>query len=283
MELWFTEKHTNNRGITLRVKETLHTETSNFQEMLILDTYEYGKVMILDDIIMLTEKDEFIYHEMITHLPLYSHPNPQKVLIIGGGDGGTLREVVKHPSVTEAVLVEIDEMVIEGSKKFFPQVAEGFHSPKTKIIVGDGIRFIKETQDKYDLIIIDSTDPIGPAIGLFHKEFYQNCYNCLKDDGMLVCQSETPFLAEQSVYFCDIQKNLKEIFPFVHPYLNYIPTYPSGVWSLTLASKKYSPGRDQQINRFFNDKFNLKYYNEQIHQSSLVMPNFVFKMIENHS
>ncbi len=279
MELWYTEKHTQDRGLTLRVKETLCIEKSSFQEMMILDTYEYGKVMILDNIIMLTEKDEFIYHEMITHLPLYTHPNPKKVLVIGGGDGGTLREVVKHPSVELAVLVEIDAMVIEGSKQYFPNVAKGFLSEKSCVIVDDGIKYLNNSQEDFDLIIIDSTDPIGPAIGLFHQEFYQSCFDCLTEDGMLVCQSETPFLNEQSEHFYNIQKNLKNVFPLVFPYLNYIPTYPSGVWSLTLASKKYSPITDQQKERYFKDNLDLGYYNDQIHQSSLVLPNFVKNQI----
>lgn len=280
MNLWFTEIHTKNRGITLKVKETLHTQTSEYQEMLVIDTFEYGKVMILDDIIMLTEKDEFIYHEMITHLPLYTHPNPKKVLIIGGGDGGTLREVVKHDLVEKAVLVEIDQMVLDVSRKYFPQVAQGLDSPKAEIIITDGIKYVKETKEKYDLIIIDSTDPIGPAVGLFHEEFYQACYNCLNVDGLLVCQSETPFLEEQGKYVQDIHRSLKRVFHHVHLYLSYIPTYPSGAWGLTLASKQYKPGVDFQEERFEKDSFNLNYYNKEMHFAALALPNFVKKMLD---
>jgi spermidine synthase len=279
MNVWFTEIHTKNRGVTLRVKETLHREKSDFQEMLVVDTYEYGKTMILDDIIMLTEKDEFIYHEMITHLPLYTHKNPENVLIIGGGDGGTLRETIKHPCVKKAVLVEIDEMVLDVSRKYFPQVASGLDSPKAEIMITDGIKYVKETQEKYDLIIIDSTDPIGPAIGLFHKEFYQACFNCLNDDGMLVCQSETPFLSEQSEYVKDIHKSLKQVFPHVQLYLSYIPTYPSGAWGLTLASKQYKPADDFQSERYNQDKLALKYYNSEMHFAALALPNFVKELL----
>jgi spermidine synthase len=280
MEVWFTEKHTENRGITLRVKETLHTQKSDYQEMLVFDSYQYGKVMVLDDIIMLTEKDEFIYHEMITHLPLYTHPNPKKVLIIGGGDGGTLREVVKHTCVEEAVLVEIDQMVLDVSRKYFPEVAIGLDSPKAKIRIEDGIKFVKETQEKFDLVIIDSTDPIGPAVGLFHKDFYTACFNCLNNDGLLVCQSETPFLKEQAQYVKDIHHSLKQIFPLVQLYLSYIPAYPSGAWGLTLASKQYQPERDFQKERYENDKLDLKYYNQDMHFASLALPGFVKEILK---
>lgn len=280
MELWFTEKHTHNRGIILRVKETLRRQKSEYQEILVLDTYEYGKVMILDDIIMLTEKDEFIYHEMITHLPLYTHPNPQKVLIIGGGDGGTLREVVKHPSVQKAVLVEIDQMVLDVSRAYFPQVAQGLDAKHAEIRIEDGIAYVKACKELYDLIIIDSTDPIGPAVGLFHKEFYEACHRCLKEDGLLVCQSETPFLDEQAEYVKDIHKSLKQVFPKVLLYLSYIPTYPSGAWGLTLASKSYLPETHFQKERFMRDQLSLKYYNEAMHYASLALPNFVKDMLK---
>ncbi len=280
MEMWFTEKHTQNRGITLRIKETLHRQKSQFQEILVIDTYEYGRVMILDDIIMLTEKDEFIYHEMITHLPLYTHPNPKKVLIIGGGDGGTLREVVKHPSVQKAVLVEIDQMVLDVSKDYFPHVAQGLDSKKAEIRIEDGIEYVKHCSERYDLIIIDSTDPIGPAVGLFHKEFYEACYACLNDDGLLVCQSETPFLSEQAEYVKDIHRSLRQVFPKVQLYLSYIPTYPSGAWGLTLASKSYLPESNFQKERYDKDQLALKYYNESMHFAALALPNFVKDLLK---
>ena len=280
MELWYTEKHTSNLGITMKIKETLTKEKSVYQEMVILDTFEYGKLMLLDGLVMLTEKDEFVYHEMISHIPLYSHPNPKKVLIIGGGDGGTLREVCKHPSVEKAVLVEIDDMVIEGAKKYFPECAKGFESPKADVQVTDGIKYIEETEDRFDVIIVDSTDPIGPAEGLFHKKFYEMCKGVLTEDGILVAQGESPFISSMQRVVTSMNKDLEEVFPNVQRYLAFIPTYPSGMWSFVFASKKYNALSDFDKERCEKDSFDLKYYNAEIHQAAFALPNFVKELIK---
>ncbi len=280
MELWYTEKHTEGRGITIKTKGTLYQEKSEYQEMTVLDTEDFGNIMLLDGLVILTQKDEFVYHEMITHIPLYSHPNPKKVLIIGGGDGGTLREVVRHQTVEKAVLVEIDDVVIETAKKYFPEVAEGFVSPKGEVRVEDGIKYIKESNEKFDLIIIDSTDPIGPAVGLFHQEFYQLCYDRLEDGGMLVAQSESPFIPHMQQVIKDMYGNLGNVFPSVNMYLAFIPTYPSGLWSFACASKKYHPVNDFQESLYNSDNLSFKYYNKDIHKAAFVLPNFVRELFE---
>lgn len=279
MDLWFTEKHTPNCGLTMKVNSTLYTAKSPYQELTIIDTPEYGKVMLLDGLVMLTERDEFVYHEMLTHPSLYSHPNPEQVLIIGGGDGGTMREVVKHPSVKRAVLVEIDEMVIEASKKYFPAVSSGFSSPKSEVIVTDGIQYVKETKDRFDVVLIDSTDPVGPAEGLFHIDFYRACYNILNENGILTTQSETPFINSFAKVIPHVVRDFQTLFPVVKLYLANIPTYPSGLWSFSLGSKKVCPENGFQQERFDKDSLQFSYYNANIHRAAFSLPNFVVELL----
>ncbi len=280
MELWYTEKHTDNSGLTVKIKETLFFGKSDFQELTILDTYEYGKMMLLDGLVMLTEKDEFVYHEMLVHPSLYTHPNPEKVLIIGGGDGGTLREVLRHSKVKKAVMVEIDELVIKQSEIFFPQLTTGFKSPRAEVIVGDGIKFVKETQEKFDVILVDSTDPVGPAEGLFNKEFYNNCYRILNDNGILTTQSETPFIDSFAKIIPEIHAIFRTVFAHTKLYLGSIPTYPAGLWSFTMGSKKYDPELTFNTENYQNDKLSFNYYNEQIHKSAFALPTFIRNKID---
>ncbi|MBW6515716.1 MAG: polyamine aminopropyltransferase [Candidatus Cloacimonetes bacterium] len=280
MDLWFTEKHTKSSGLTLKVTQTLLSAKSPYQELMIIDTPDYGRVMLLDGLVMLTERDEFVYHEMLAHPSLYSHPNPEKVLIIGGGDGGTLREVVKHSAVKRAVLVEIDKMVMAASKEFFPHVASGFNSSKAEVIITDGIAYVNETEEKFDLILIDSTDPIGPAEGLFHIDFYRACHKVLNDDGILTTQSETPFIKHFAEVIPTVMKDFKYLFPLSKLYLANIPTYPSGLWSFSMGSKKYDPEENFQQERYNSDALSLSYYNDRIHQGAFCLPNFVKKLIE---
>ncbi len=279
MNLWFTEKHTESRGLSFRIDKTLYHEKSPYQTMDIVETPDFGKVMLLDDVVMVTDVDEFVYHEMISHVSLYSHPNPRRVLIIGGGDGGTLREVTKHPEVETATLVEIDDMVIRGAKQFFPQLAIGFNSPKAEVIVDDGIKYIADCKEKYDIILIDSTDPVGPATGLFRKDFYQSCFDLLNDDGILTVQSESPYIPHLVPIIRDMNINLSSIFPNVHMYLAAIQTYQAGLWSFQLASKKYHPIHDFQDALYKQHQLNLQYYTDGIHKACFTLPRFVEKII----
>ncbi|MGE3062263.1 MAG: polyamine aminopropyltransferase [bacterium] len=273
--LWFTEYHTPNSGIILRVKETLLRVKSPFQELVILDTYEYGRMMLLDGLVMLTDRDEFIYHEMITHVPVNSNPSIKKALIIGGGDCGTLRELSRYSFIESIKMVEIDEEVVKASKKFFPQLTANL--PKhSEIIIGDGIDFVGKTNEKFDLIIIDSTDPIGPAEGLFTDAFYSNCKNILTDSGMMVIQAESPYFHADSIkIFSD---RLKRIFGFIKPYLAFIPTYPSGMWEFIICTKhEFDPSlKNEALIKDFEGV--LKYYNHDIHDGAFKLPTFVKKI-----
>ena len=276
MGLWFTEKHTKNSGITLKVKTALFHGKSEYQVIDVLDTFEFGRMLLLDGLVMITERDEFVYHEMITHIPICVHPAPSNILVIGGGDGGTIREILRHSEVKRADLVEIDKLVIEKSMEFFPSVSSKLKDPKVNIIVKDGIRYIKEHRNEYDVIIIDSTDPIGPGEGLFKREFYKSVFDSLKEDGIMVAQTESPFVNENLV--ANIFKNIKAIFPIVKMYTASIPTYPGGYWSFSFGSKKYDPIKDFNQKRAADIQAQLKYYNSDIHKASFALPNFVQKL-----
>jgi len=277
MELWYTEKQTPNVGITCKITKTLHTETTPFQELAVIDTLQFGRMLVLDGMVQTTVVDEFVYHEMITHVALNTHPNPEKVMIIGGGDGGAIREIVKNPKVKKAVLVEIDERVIEVSKQYLPEIAVALtDNPKVEVRVEDGIKHVKEHKGEYDIIIIDSTEPVGPAVELFSEDFYKNVYESLKEDGIMVAQTESPFYNREIIKnsFTRIGKH----FPLTKLYFATIPTYPSGVWTFTMGSKKYNPLTVSREN-IFVDPTN-KYYNADVHFGAFMLPNFIAEIIK---
>jgi len=276
MELWYTEKQTPNHGITTKISRTVHTEKSDFQQIDIIETNQFGRMLVLDGMVMTTNKDEFVYHEMITHVALNTHPNPKKVLVVGGGDGGAIREIIKHPSVEKAVLAEIDGRVIETSKEFLPEIAGALDNPKVDVQVVDGIKFIHDNKNQFDVIMVDSTEPIGPAVGLFEKGFYQGIYECLKEDGILVAQTESPWFNGDLIK--RVFKDIKSIFPVTRLYTVSIPTYPSGLWSFTIGSKKYDPLEvsDEQLKELVDTK----YYTPRIHKSVFQLPKFVEDLVK---
>lgn len=270
MDLWYTEYQTQNVGITCKTSKTLHTEKSEFQEIAVIDTNQFGRMLVLDGTVQTTEVDEYIYHEMISHVPLYTHKNPRKVLVIGGGDGGTIREILKHPMVEKAVLVEIDGRVVELSKKYFPNISCKLEDEKVDVRIEDGIKYVKDMENEFDVIMVDSTDPVGPAEGLFAEDFYRAIYKALTNDGILVAQTESPFYHQDLIK--KVHVDLKKIFPIVRLYTCPIPTYPSGFWSFTLASKEYDPLKIDMLNK--ND-LDTKFFSKQMYKSSFVLPNFM--------
>ena len=273
--IWFTEYWTDNVGITFRVKEVKKIK-SKFQEIAVLDTYEFGKMLVLDGLVQTTEKDEFIYHEMISHPALFLHPEPKKVLVIGGGDGGTVREVLKHSSVEEVHLCEIDEDVISVAKKYFPSISYELTNPKVKIFIEDGNKFLDEHRNSYDVIIMDNSDPVGASEVLFKAEFYKKVKEALKKDGIMVAQTESPIL--QRKYFKNAVSEIKKVFKNVGIYLAYIPTYPSGMWSFTIASDEVNIfNLDKRIN---TKNLETQYFNIDIFKSLYVLPTFVRKIID---
>lgn len=274
--IWIEELFFKDWRQGFKVKKKLFYKKTAFQKIQIFDSYRFKKVLMLDNIVQTTEADEFIYHEMMAHVPLMSHCNPQKVLIIGGGDGGVLREVLKH-SVKKVVLVEIDGEVIRACKKIMPAISDGaFEDARAQVIVGDGIKFVKNRENEFDVIIVDSSEPIGPSKGLFSYNFYTDVKKCLTKKGVAILQSGSTFMES------DVSKNVccinKKIFPFVNLVLPAIPTYTGGFFALTLVSKGENPKNakiDQISKRFQSLNLQTKYYNPQIHFSSLVLPNYL--------
>lgn len=275
--IWFTEYQTKNTGITAKVKEA-KTFQSQYQEILILDTYEYGKMLVLDGAVQTTERDEFIYHEMLTHPALLKHPNPERVLVIGGGDGGTVREVLKHENVKEVHLCEIDGDVIALSKQYLPTISCELENPKVKIFVEDGNKFLDERKNYYDVILLDLSDPVGPAEALFKREFYKKVKSALRENGIMTAQTESPFL--QELYFKTAINEIKQVFKNWGTYLAFIPTYPAGMWSFTMASDDVDIfSNDIKSSEVF-DKLNTKYFCDKIYNSLFSLPKFVEDLVK---
>ncbi|WP_339819019.1 polyamine aminopropyltransferase [Paenibacillus sp. FSL R7-0216] len=275
MELWFTEKQTPVFGITAKIRETLVTEQTEFQDLAMLDTEEFGRMLVLDGMVMTTIRDEFVYHEMVAHPALFTHPSPKRVLVVGGGDGGVIREVIKHPEVEQAVLVEIDGKVIEYSKKYLPEIAGELDNPRVDVQVADGYMHIIESKDQYDVIMVDSTEPVGPAAPLFERGFYQGIYEALKDDGIFVAQTDNPWFKADLIQ--KVNKDVKEIFPIVRVYGANIPTYPSGLWTFTMGSKVHDP---LQVDETKIPELDTKYYTPRIHKAAFVLPKFVEDLVK---
>lgn len=281
MELWFSEKHTPHVKLSIQVDRQLYCGQSEFQRIDIFESQEFGRFLTLDGYMMLTEKDEFIYHEMIVHTPMAVHPGVKKVLVIGAGDGGAIRELTRYPDIERIDLVEIDEMVVEVCKKYLPKTACCLDDKRLFIHYQDGLKFIRKCDNEYDLIIVDSTDPFGPGEGLFTKEFYGNCYKALKSDGIMVNQHESPFYAEDATAMQRAHKRIAESFPISRVYQAHIPTYPSGYWLFGFASKKYHPTKDLNSAKWNARGLKTKYYNIQLHTGAFALPNYVEEMLKD--
>jgi len=274
MDLWLVESHTAGYSVNWKIKRTLHREKTPFQELAIVETEELGKALVLDGVIQVAEADEFIYHEMLAHVPLYTHPAPKEVLIIGGGDGGTMREVLKHPEA-HVDLVEIDRRVIEATRKYMPEIGSPFDSPRVNVIVDDGIKYVRECGKKYDVVLIDSSDPVGPAVGLFRRDFYRQVYQILNEDGLMAAQTESPFF--HRALLREIYQSLSEIFPITMVYLTAMPSYIAGFWSFTLASKKHHPMGNIRLPA---RESGYRYYAPQVHRAAFVLPPFIEQMLK---
>lgn len=275
----FVEEKQEHFSMKYKVKNVLFSKKSEFQTVDVVETAGHGKMLLNDGLVMVTERDEFVYHDMIAHVPLFVHPNPKKVLVIGGGDGGTAREVLRHESVEKCVMVEIDKAVVDACIEFIPQTAEVLKGhDKLELIIGDGLKYVRETKEKFDVIIVDSTDPIGPAAPLFGPDFYKDVYSCLSENGIAVSQGESPF------YFADIQKSMLDVlnnqFESVYMYNFSNLTYPGGLWSFTFASKGLCPLKDFDPKRVEESKLEFDYYNQEIHKAAFVLPNFQKKNLK---
>lgn len=275
---WFAEKSATmwpGQAMSLEVDKVLHVEKSKYQDVLVFKSKTYGNVLVLDNCIQVTERDEFSYQEMITHLAMNSHPNPKKALVIGGGDGGVLREILKHSSIEEAWLCDIDETVIEVSKKYLPDMAVSYQDPRTKVHIGDGFKFLEEYKNQFDVIITDSSDPEGPAESLFQKPYFELLKNALTEKGVITTQAENMWIHMDII--SKLKKDCSDIFTVVEYAYTMIPTYPSGSIGFMVCSKDANANVKKPLRFEWDDEFvakNLKYYNKQIHEAAFVLPNW---------
>jgi spermidine synthase len=273
LELWVRERHQDTAELGFRVEKTLFSQKSAYQHIDVVKTMNHGAVLINDGIIMLTERDEFIYHEMIAHVPLFVHPSPKNVLVIGGGDGGTVREILKHDGIERVVMVEIDEVVVAACRRHLPSVSQALDDPRLEIIFADGIQYVAETTERFDVAMVDSTDPIGPGAGLFEKSFYANMTRILTAQGILVTQAESPFydLEFQQTLF----SNQRSYFKKLHTYLYTTLAYVGGLYCFGFASKGLCPLKDFNPGRFAASRIATRYYNADIHRAAFMLPQFI--------
>lgn len=280
MELWFTENHSDSVRFSIRVDEHLYTTQTDYQRIDVFNSLEFGKLLALDGYVMITEKDEFIYHDMIVHVPMAVKKDVKNVLVIGAGDGGTIRELCRYDTIEHIDLVEIDEKVVEVCKKYFPSMTVSMDDKRVDIHYTDGLRFVRRKSNEYDLIIVDSTDPFGPGEGLFTKEFYGNCYNALTENGVLVNQHESPFYINDAKAMCSAHKKISSVFPLHKVYQAHIPTYASGHWLFGFASKGLHPVDDLDEEYWNSLGLKTRYYNTRLHRGCFALPSYVLEMLE---
>ncbi len=282
MDLWFSEHHTKNVKLSIRVDRQLYSGQSEFQRIDVFDSPEFGRFLTLDGYMMLTEKDEFIYHEMIVHVPMAVHPHVRDVLVIGAGDGGVIRELTRYPDITHIDMVEIDPEVVAVCREYLPKTAGPWlDDPRVSIHYEDGLKFVRSCENAYDLIIVDSTDPFGPGEGLFTREFYGNCYKALRQNGIMVNQHESPFYPDDATACQRAHKRIVESFPISRVYQAHIPTYPSGHWLFGFASKQYHPLKDLDEVRWNRYGLACKYYTTTLHKGAFYIPAYVEELLKD--
>lgn len=279
MELWFSEPHTPDVKLSVRVEKQLYSGESEFQRIDVFESPELGRFLVLDGFVMLTEKDEFIYHEMIVHVPMAVHPCARSVLVIGAGDGGVVRELARYPEIERIDLAEIDEQVVWVCREYLPRVSCSMGDERLHIHYEDGLKFVRRKENEYDLIIVDSTDPFGPGEGLFTKEFYGSCYKALREDGIMVNQHESPFYEADAMACMRAHRRIVESFPISRVYQAHIPTYPSGHWLFGFASKRYHPVHDLDGERWLARGLDTRYYTPRLHQGAFCLPAYVEKLL----
>lgn len=261
--------------MSLQVRKVLHVEKSLYQDVLVFESETYGNVLVLDGVIQCTERDEFSYQEMIAHLPLASHPNPEKVLVIGGGDGGVVREVLKHPSVKHVVLCDIDEAVVRVSRQFLPHMSALLDDPRVTVYIGDGFKFLADNTSTYDVIVTDSSDPVGPAESLFQKPYFELLHGALTPGGHIATQAECLWLHLPLIK--ELVSTVGKIFPVAEYAFTTIPTYPSGQIGFLVCSKEGGRNLREPLRKVTPTR----YYNEGVHRAAFVLPEFGRALLED--
>lgn len=280
MEIWFDEFHTPDVKHSIRVKRQLYSKQSDYQRIDIFESEEFGKVLTLDGNVMLTERDEFIYDEMITHVPMAVHPHVKDVLVIGAGDGGVVKELTRFDEIERIDLIEMDEDVVEACRSYLPSNASKLEDRRVKITYGNALKYIRNCDEEYDLIIVDSLDPFGPGEGFFTKEFYENCYNALKEDGIMVNQQGSPFFDHDLKAMLKSHKHIANTFNICRVYQAHIPTYAAGYWLFGFASKKYHPIDDLDRETWKKRHLRTCYYTPRLHVGSFYLPAYLEEALE---
>jgi spermidine synthase len=278
---WLTEEDQGAMRFGIRVDSVLYEERSPYQRIRVCDSRFFGRVLTLDDLVMLTERDEFVYHEMLVHVPLCSIPDPRSVAVIGGGDCGCIREALKHPTIERVVLCELDERVTRVCEEWFSWVRECARDRRVELVFDDGVRFIERRAAEFDLIVIDSTDPIGPAVGLFQGDFYRSVAKALKPGGVMTAQTESPHWDPRGI--ASIYHQMRQAFGHIATYLGFIPTYPSGCWSWAYASNDRRP--DAHFDRARAERIGASchYYNADLQRAAFALPNFARRAVNGEN
>ncbi len=282
MPLSYREYYHGKTGLTVGVERQLFSEQTPYQRVEVYETDTWGNLLTIDGMVMLSERDEFVYHEMLAHPALFAHPDPRRVLVVGGGDGGSAREVLRHESVERVDLVEIDEAVVRASREFLPEVG-AWEDPRLRVLHEDGVAFVQEIGEPYDVILVDGSDPVGPAEGLFEKDFIRACYGGLTADGIFAAQTESPWVEAYHPSMRKVMEILENLYPHNRMYLAFIPLYPAGMWSFALGSRGNDPLSEEVLKRVEagTNEFgkNLRYYNREVHTGAFALPNFVKEII----
>jgi len=279
MDLWFSESHSENVRFQIKIDKHLYAGASEFQRIDIMESVELGRVLALDGLLMLTEQDEFIYHEMIVHVPMAVNPDIKNVLVIGAGDGGTVKRLIQYKSIQSITVAEIDSLVVEKCREFFPALTASFDDPRVHLVFADGLKYVRNFESAFDLIIVDSTDPFGPGEGLFTREFYGSCHKALTADGIMVNQHESPFYDCYKDTVRRTHNLLKAFFAVTEVYQAHIPTYPSGHWLFGFSSKQY---RGTELNAARWERLGLpcRYYNTALHKGAFALPVYAKELLE---
>ena len=280
MELWFSDYHTEDVKLDIKIEKQLFGVDTDFQRIDVFESKEFGRFISCDGTIVFSEKDEFVYDEMIVHVPMAVHPHVRKVLVIGGGDGGVARELTHYDEIEEIDVVETDHVFIVFCRDYFPDNACGLDDPRVTVFNANGLRFLRTKVDEYDLIISDAIDPLGHAAGLFTKEFYGNCFRALKEDGIMVYQHGSPFYDEDEEPCRAMHRKASHSFPISRVYQAHIPTCPSGYWLFGFASKKYHPLKDFDAKKWLERGIKTWYYSEHLHKGAFMLPKYVEDMLE---
>lgn len=279
MDFWFSELHTENVKLSIKIDKQIYSEENDYNRIDIFESQEYGRVLTVDGYIIMTEKDEFIYHEMMTHIPMAVHPDPRRILVFGAGDGGVVRELLKYPDVERIDMVEVNVGVVEAAKKYLPFSASGLDNHKVTIYTQNALRYVRHIIGEYDVIIVDSAGFYGPGESLLSREFYGSCFKALKEDGIMVNQHQSPFYEDDRVETQKAHKRIVESFPISRIYQAHIPSYPSGYWLFGFASKKYHPVNDIRANHWNSLNIETNYYTTNLHQGCFALPAYVERML----